>query len=117
MGVFALRCWSKNLDKKSMLLRAPDFLGFHHVTPTFLLTRPPQLPFLLGLWLSSCPVMVPATLAGTWTLGAVSPTNNWGNNMDGYIYMIHLLLFLAIVFIYLVIVFIYMDIVEYGDRA
>jgi hypothetical protein len=34
-----------------------------------------------------------------------------------YIYMIHLLLFLAIVFIYLVIVFIYMDIVEYGDRA
>jgi|Cyp1metagenome_2_1107374.scaffolds.fasta_scaffold29930_4 hypothetical protein len=31
--------------------------------------------------------------------------------------MIHLLLFLAIVFIYLVIVFIYMDIVEYGDRA
>ena len=31
--------------------------------------------------------MVPATLAGTWTLGAVSPTNNWGNNMDGYIYI------------------------------
>ena len=39
------------------------------------------------------------------------------NQMVIYIYMIHLLLFLAIVFIYLVIVFIYMDIVEYGDRA
>jgi hypothetical protein len=47
--------------------------------------------------------MVPATLAGTWTLGAVSPTNNWGNNMD--VFFIYIYDYICIYPIFLIIPF------------